>query len=164
MNLTLWIFRRSYRQSLTDNRNQFQKIFSVQVIKQQQVHQGQETEYFEDQETAIQSSQVKGSQHQKSNQQFGIVDRTTHFKKISIHVFVHQLQRGGNMIPISDYNAGIILVHRNQYRPCGIQWKNLATVHNGPYLQEAEQHLVPALDYYVKNGCDKEDLIISMPG
>ena len=53
MNLTLWIFRRSYRQSLTDNRNQFQKIFSVQVIKQQQVHQGQETEYFQDQETAF---------------------------------------------------------------------------------------------------------------
>lgn len=66
MNLTSWIFHPLYRLFLTDNRNQFQKVFPVQVIRQQQVNQGEETEYLEHQQATVQSAQVKSSQHKKT--------------------------------------------------------------------------------------------------
>lgn len=67
------------------------------------------------------------------------------------------------MIPVCDDDPGIVLIQCYQDRFGGIQWEYLPPVYHSPDLQKTEQYLVPALDYYVKNGCDRINRVILMP-
>lgn len=59
-----------------------------------------------------------------------------------MQVFIHQLQRCGNVIAVSNDNTGIILHYRYNNRLCIQQRVDIPAIYNGPYLQETEQHLV----------------------
>lgn len=67
-----------------------------------------------------------------------------------MQVFVHQFQWLGDMIAVGNNDPRIIFLYRYYHRLAILQWINFFPIHHSPYPQEAEQHLVLSLQYYVK--------------
>lgn len=127
------------------HRYKAEKIFSVQVIKHQQIQYRNKTEYFQYQQTREKTGQVKNGQHGKPDIQLFITQCAYHFKTIGMHIMINQFKRCCDMVSVCYHYPRIILLYRYHYRPCIRQRINLPAIDNGAYFQEAEQYLILTL-------------------